>query len=74
MQSEIQPCYLEQTVIGGSILRYSVMATHDTLTVAFQVRVLIPQPISRCRVTATHLFWEQGQAGSTPVISTNTNK
>ena len=25
-----------------------------------------------CRVTVTHLLWEQGQAGSTPVIPTTT--
>lgn len=26
--------------------------------------------ISGCRVTATHLLWAQGQAGSTPVVPT----
>ena len=26
--------------------------------------------LSGCRVTVTHLFWEQVQAGSTPVIPT----
>ena len=29
--------------------------------------------ISGCRVTVTHLFWEQVQAGSTPVIPTKSS-
>ena len=34
------------------------------------VQVPSSAPSSGCRVTVTHLLWEQVQAGSTPVIPT----
>ena len=47
---------------------------HGTLTPAFTGSNPVYPAKSGCRVTVTHLLWEQGQAGSTPVIPTTTNK
>ena len=60
--------YEEQAVIGGIILGYCVRVAQQILTLFEQVRILLPQPIGMWLSLVEHLLWEQGVAGSNPVI------
>lgn len=55
--------------ISGSLSR-SEKQSNWCLTTYLTTYMTTIEYLSGCRVTVTHLFWEQVQAGSTPVIPT----